>query len=105
MASDQSSAVFRPGDLVEYLPTGEAWTVDEVIPAATCGRQALILGRSEDRDGNVVRAAVKDVSPGQLRLVRAALERTLHDGSDWRHLIEDDLDVIRRTRFRGGPRQ
>lgn len=76
MTGDQASAL-RPGDLVEYLPTGEWWTVDEVVAAPPCKPQRFVLGRSEAADGNVVRAAVTDALPGQLRLVRKALERTL----------------------------
>lgn len=92
MTGDQAVA-FRPGDLVEYLPTGEWWTVDEVAAVTPCTPQRLVLGRSEARDGNVVRAAVTDALPGQLRLVREALERTLFGGNDWEHLIEEDLEA------------
>jgi len=67
MTGDQVP-VFRPGVLVEYLPTGEWWTVGEVLAATQCKPQRFILGRSEAEEGSVVRGSVRDACAGRLAL-------------------------------------
>jgi hypothetical protein len=70
------------GDRVEYIPTGEEWTVDAVVAATAYKPERVVLFRVAAA-GGVVRSSVLDCSPEQARLICRAAERKLWEGSDW----------------------
>jgi hypothetical protein len=69
-------APFQPGDLVEYLPTGERWNVDDYDPGTDYSPASILLGRSSGGEG-VARGEVLDADPRRVRLIRRLAERSL----------------------------
>lgn len=73
---------YQPGDLVEDLVSGEAWTVDGYEPGGQYHPARVVLGR-DTRHGAVVTAR----SPEQVRVVTPAIERSIYPGDGWSDLL------------------
>lgn len=77
------------GDPARYVPTGEAWTVDHVVPVTAYQPQRVVLFRAES-DGEAIRVGILECSPKQVQVVCKVADRTIFPGCD----LSDD---IRRT--------